>query len=210
MIVRRKHEIKTSSVNELKMTCPRMSSLIDYIGEIDSFYIPDYFTALCNSIIYQSISYKAATAIWNRFIAMAENITPESILSHSLSEIKSVGLSNSKAQYILNIAGAFKDHSINLSFDSMTNKEVQNELEKIKGIGPWTSEMFLIFCLYRKDVISYGDIAIRRGIEYLYSLDHNLTKKEFEYYKNLYMPHLTIASFYLWEITLRQLFNTAI
>jgi 3-methyladenine DNA glycosylase/8-oxoguanine DNA glycosylase len=89
----------------------------------------------------------------------------------------------------------------------MTNNQIQNELQKIKGIGPWTSEMFLIFCLYRKDVISFGDIAIRRGLESLYKLDHDITKKEFQYYKTLFNPHQTIASFYLWEITVRNLFK---
>ena len=187
--------------------CPRMKSLIEYVGNVDSFYIEDHFIALVSSITYQSISYKAASAIWERFLALFKAITPQDILSVTHGDLRGVGLSNSKAQYIINVANAFNDKSINLDFNNMSNNEVLSELQKIKGIGPWTSEMFLIFCLYRKDVISYGDIAIRRGIEFLYHLDHDLTKDEFIYYKNLYAPHLTIASFYLWEITLKNLFT---
>lgn len=89
----------------------------------------------------------------------------------------------------------------------MSNVEVMKELIKIKGIGKWTAQMFLTFSLYRKDIISYSDLAIRRGIEWLYKLDHELTKKEFVEFEKRYSPYNTIASLYLWEITLRRLFD---
>lgn len=199
------HEINLTEINELKQKCPRLSLLIDHVGTVESYYIPDYFSALINNIVYQSISYVAATSVWERLLQLFPSLTPEAVLSKSVEEIKDVGLSTSKAMYIHNIATAFLIKSIRLDFDEMSNEEVQSELQKIKGIGPWSSEMFLIFCLYRKDVFSYGDIAIRRGIEWLYDINHDLTREEFGYYRKLYEPHLTITSFYLWEITLQKL-----
>lgn len=207
-VYKKQHIIAKEDINGLKQKCSRMSDLIDFVGDVQSFYIPDYFTSLVNGIIYQSISYKAATSIWNRFMILLPNITPNDILSKSHEEIKSVGLSKSKAEYILNIANAFKNKTIRTDFEMMDNNLIHKELQKIKGLGPWTSEMFLIFCLYRKDVLSYGDIAIRRGIEWLYQLDNELTKKEFLFYEKKYSPYKTLASFYLWEITLRKIRKT--
>jgi 3-methyladenine DNA glycosylase/8-oxoguanine DNA glycosylase len=89
----------------------------------------------------------------------------------------------------------------------MKNEEVITELKKIKGIGNWTAQMFLTFSLFRKDIISYGDLAIRRGIEWLYEMDHELTFNEFKDYEKIFSPYNTIASLYLWEITLRKLFE---
>ena len=208
MIVNKvRHIVDNDSVTKLKSVCPRMSKLIDVVGDIESYYIPDHFQALINGIIYQSISYKAATKIWNRLFDRLSEFTPSEVLEFGYDKIKAVGLSNSKTEYILNIAYAFINKGINTDFTNMSNAEIQHELEQIKGVGPWTSEMFLIFCLYRKDIFSWGDIAIRRGLEYLYDLDHDITKKEFNYYKELYAPSQTIASFYIWEITLRNLFK---
>ena len=85
----------------------------------------------------------------------------------------------------------------------MSDQEIINEVTKIKGIGKWTAEMFLIFCLCRPDVISFGDIAIRKGIEWLFDLDHKLTVEEFNAYRELFSPYNTTASHFLWEITIR-------
>jgi len=102
------------------------------------------------------------------------------------------------------------DKTINTNFDQMTDEEVTKEVTKIKGIGKWTAQMFLIFSLLRPNIISYGDIAIRKGIEWLYDLDHKITEKEFEYYENLFSPYNTTASHYLWEITLRSHWNDSV
>lgn len=201
----RKHIISIEDTTLLENKCPKMKQLISYVGAIESYYIPDYFTSLINQIIFQSISYKAADTIWKRFLNLFEDITPQNILKTQNENIKVVGLSTSKVNYIKNIATAFNENTINTNFDNMSDREVQLELQKIKGIGPWTSEMFLIFCLYRKNVFSYGDIAIKNGLKLVYDIDHDLSIEEFNYYKDLYTPLGTIASFYLWEITLRKI-----
>ena len=183
------------------------AKLIRVVGEIDNSYVPDPFVALVNSIVFQVISFKAATTIWNRFANLVGSIDYDTILSISDEKIRECGLSRSKVSYIKNIANAFKYNEIDLDFDKMSNEEVMKELMKIKGIGKWTAQMFLTFSLFRKDIISYSDLAIRRGIEWLYEMDHELTKKEFSEFEKRYSPYNTIASLYLWEITLRKLFD---
>ena len=187
-----------------------MKALIDLIGEVETYYIPDPFTSLVSQIVYQFISFKAATVIWERLYETFQPLTPKKILEMDFEVLKSIGLSNSKTQYILNIAHAFYNKTINTDFDSMTDEDVIKEVTKIKGIGLWTAQMFLIFCLRRSNVISYGDIAIRKGIEWLYDIDHKLSIDEFQYFENLFAPYNTTASHYLWEITIRAHWNSII
>ena len=122
-------------------------------------------------------------------------------------DMRKCGLSKSKVSYIKNIANAFKYNEIRLDFENLDNEEVIKELKKIKGIGNWTAEMFLVFSLFRKDIISFGDLAIRRGLEWLYQLDNDLTISQFKDFEEKFKPLNTIASLYLWEITLRRLFD---
>lgn len=206
--MKKRIEFKQEELDYLSSRSSEMKALIDLIGEIETYYIEDPFTALVSQIVYQSISFKAATTIWERFYENYVPFTPEVILSIPFEELKANGLSNSKTKYIINIARAFKDQTMNTNFKDMTDQEVIDEVTKIKGIGLWTAEMFLIFSLLRPNVISYGDIAIRKGIEWLYGLEDKLTKEEFEYYRNLFSPFNTTASHYLWEITIRTHFNS--
>ena len=191
------------AIDYLKNASSEMKALIELIGDVETYSIPDPFTSLVSQIVYQSISFKAATTIWERIYDNYSPITPERILSIPFEELRVQGLSRSKTQYIINIANAFQNNEINTNFSQMTDEEVTNEVTKIKGIGKWTAEMFLIFSLERPNVISYGDIAIRKGIEWLFDIDHKLTKEKFAYYENLFSPYNTYASHYLWEITIR-------
>jgi 3-methyladenine DNA glycosylase/8-oxoguanine DNA glycosylase len=191
------------AINHLKTVSSEMKALIELIGDIETYSIPDHFTALVSQIVYQSISFKAATTIWERIYDNYAPITPQRVLSIPFDELRAQGLSQSKTKYIYHIADAFLHHTINTNFAEMTDKEIISEVTKIKGVGKWTAEMFLIFSLERPNVISYGDIAIRKGIEWLYDIDHSITEAEFQYYVNLFSPYNTYASHYLWEITIR-------
>lgn len=184
-----------------------MAKLIIGVGDLENYYIPDHFTALLNSVVYQAISFKAATTIWTRFISLVGDVNVKNILSFSSEDMLLCGLSKSKVKYIKNIASVFKNKEIKLDFENMSNAEIIKELKTINGVGNWTAEIFLIFSLYRKDILSYGDLAIRRGIEWLYQLDNKITVCEFAEYENRFKPYNTIASLYLWEITLRKMFS---
>jgi len=205
--MKKRIQFDPSGIEYISNKSSEMKALIDLLGEIETYYIEDPFTALVNQIIYQSISFKAANTIWERFYDNFAPITPLSIINRTQEELKHSGLSNSKARYIHNVANAFLDHSINLNFNSLSDQEVIDEVTKIKGIGLWSAQMFLIFCLNRPNVISYGDFAIRRAIEWLYDIDHKLTEEEFAYYVDLFSPYNTLASHVLWEVTIRNHYN---
>lgn len=184
----------------LKDQSSEMKALIELTGPIETFHIKDPFIALISQIVYQSISLKAADTIWARFKDNIKPLTASGILEHSFEEIKGIGLSGPKTQYIINVCNAYLYNEINTNFDGLSDEEIIKEVTKIKGIGEWTAQMLLIFCLNRPDVMAYKDFAIRKGLEWLYDIDHKLTKKEFEYYKNLFSPYGTTASLYLWQI----------
>ncbi len=190
-------------VEHLKTQSSEMKALIDLIGEIETFRIKDPFEALISQIVYQSISFKAANKIWQRIYDNYAPFTPQSVLSIPFDELRSQGLTNSKTSYIRNIARAYLHNEIDTNFYNMTDQEVINEVTKIKGVGDWTAQMLLIFCLDRPNIISYNDVAIRKGLEWLYDIDHKITKEEFSYYKKLFSPYATTASHYLWEINIR-------
>lgn len=198
---------KQKEIEYLKKQSSKFKALIELIGSVEVEIIEDHFTALISQIIYQSISYKAANKIWQRIYNAYQPLTPASVLSIPFEELKKQGLTSLKTKYIKNIATAFFYSEINLDFSSLSNTEVINEVTKIKGVGSWTAQMFLIFSLDRANVISYGDIAIRKGIEWLYDIDHTITKEEFSYYEGLFSPYATIASHYLWAITIQSLWK---
>lgn len=208
--MKKKIVFNPKELDYLSKASSEMKALIDLIGDVETYYIPDPFTSLVSQIVYQFISFKAATVIWERMYEKLKPLTPKRILEIDFDELKSIGLSNSKTQYIKNIANAFHNHTIKTDFDVMSDDEVVEEVTKIKGVGLWTAQMFLIFSLKRPNVISYGDIAIRKGIEWLYDIDHKLKKEEFEYYRTLFSPYSTTASHYLWEITIRAHWNSKI
>ncbi len=208
MKIYEKYKITTEELDYLRNTDEKISKLIDVAGDIDREYIPNPFIALLNSIVYQQLSYKAAMTIWGRFESLVKEITPNSIVSHSDEEFRGCGLSKTKVQYVKNIANAVLEGRLNLEqINELSNEEIVGQLIDVKGIGIWTAEMFLIFSLCRKDVISYGDLGIRRGIKWLYGLKDEPTKEEFILYKERYSPNNTLASFYLWEITIKNLFK---
>jgi len=160
-----KFEISKNEIDYLKGKGENLRKLIEIVGDVDREYIKDPFISLVNNIIFQQLSYKAAITIWNRFVELVGEITPQKVLSFSFEELRSCGISTTKISYIENIANAFLNKDIDLeNIDQMTDEEVINSLIKIKGVGEWTSEMFLIFSLKRMNVLSYKDLGIRKGI----------------------------------------------
>lgn len=201
-------KIDKKEIEHLKSADNKMKMLIDLVGNIDRDYIPNPFIALINSIIFQQIAYKSAITIWNRFKDAVKEITPENILSINHDSLKKCGLSRTKINYIQNISQAVINRDIALeNINKMSNEEIIKSLIKIKGIGEWTAEMFLIFSLNRKDILSYKDLGVRKGIQWLYNMNNEPTKDEFARLKEKYSPFNSVAAFYLWEITIRNYFK---
>ena len=185
----------------LKEKDTALRKAMDEIGYLTREVIPDLFMALINSIIGQQISTKAQETIWARFLDMFDPITPKHIAAVATETIQTCGISLKKAEYIKEIAQSIIDESLNLvELQIMSDEDVCKRLSQIKGIGVWTAEMLMIFSMQRKNVVSFGDMAILRGMRMLYR-HRKITPTLFAKYKRRYSPYGTIASFYLWSIS---------
>ncbi|MFZ2199424.1 MAG: DNA-3-methyladenine glycosylase 2 family protein [Microgenomates group bacterium] len=136
----------------------------------------DHFYNLTRNIIYQQLAGKAASAIFSRFEALVGgNVTPENILKFEDQSFRDVGLSWAKAKYIKDLAAKVQSGEVVLSnIDTLDNESVIIELTKVKGIGRWTAEMFLLFTLRRENIFSYGDLGLKNGFIKLYGSDADL------------------------------------
>lgn len=157
-------------IEYLKKNDAIMKEIINLVGNYSIQIRQDPFLALVESIIYQQLTGKAANSIYQRFVNYY-NIpqTPEKILSTSDQTMRSFGLSNKKIEYIKLLSKEITMKNLNLgSLSTLDDEEIINQLTKMKGIGRWTSDMFLIFCLGRKDVFPLHDLGIKKAIQKWY------------------------------------------
>lgn len=193
-------------INALKQKDSILANAIDRIGKIERRVRPDVFLTVIYSIIGQQISMKAHKTIWERFenkvleISKNSEIYPENICMLNEEDIQSCGMSFRKASYILDFSQKVhkKLFSIHM-LQNMNDKDVIKELCTLKGIGEWTAEMIMIFSMQRADILSFGDLAILRGLRMLYQKEE-INKEDFKYYKKKFSPYGSVASLYIWEI----------
>ncbi|MDQ3018313.1 MAG: DNA-3-methyladenine glycosylase [bacterium] len=161
------------------------------------------FEGLVEAIVSQQLSVKAADTIFERFTQLfpGKNFpTPEEVANTSIAKLRSVGLSGSKATYILDLAQKVSSKELKLqSLHRLEDEAVIEELVKIKGIGRWTAEMFLMSSLNRPDLFSHGDLGLRNAIAKWYGFKKPLTQKQIEKIVQKWSPHRTLASRYLWK-----------
>ena len=161
----------------------------------------DYFFSLCKQIINQQLSGKAADKIFGRFIELFpdKKITEEHMLKLSDYAIREVGASWAKVKYLKDLARKVEQKAVHLErLPQLSNEEVIKELTKIKGIGVWTAEMFLMFSLGREDVFSHGELGLRRSIEKIYNIS-NPTRTRIEAISLKWVPFRTWACMILWS-----------
>ncbi|MBI5592328.1 MAG: DNA-3-methyladenine glycosylase 2 family protein [Deltaproteobacteria bacterium] len=192
-----------AEIEYLRCCDRKLGKAIDNIGIIERQVTPDLFTALVKCIVEQQISRKAAETVWSRLCEKCLEITPRGIADTDVSDIQKCGLSMRKAGYIKGIGQATARGELNFSeLSEKSNDEIIKALSSLPGIGVWTVEMLLIFSLCRPDVVSWGDLAIRRGMMNLYGLKE-LTKKQFDRYRKKYSPCGSVASLYLWALSVK-------
>jgi DNA-3-methyladenine glycosylase II len=160
------------------------------------------FLSLARAIIYQQISTKAGDAILKRFLNLFGHykVTPENFLKLKTSELKSAGLSPQKRIYLNDLVQKFLDQTIHLRhFAKLNDEEVKVHLLQVKGIGPWTADMFLIFALNRPNILPVGDLGIVKGFQKVFKLKSRPSERTM---RRLARPHegeLTTLSLFLWE-----------
>lgn len=187
-------------IDYLKSRDKRLSEVIDRVGVIRRRVIPDIFAALVHSIIGQQISTKAQESIWQKTVALLGNVTPESILAITPEELQSVGLSFRKVEYIRDAARRFESGEFDVnSFDTLTDDEIVQKLSQLKGVGVWSAEMLMLFSMQRPDVLSFGDLAILRGLRMIYH-HRRIDRKMFDKYRRRFSPYNSVASLYIWAV----------
>ena len=182
----------------------KMRALISKYGIPDLKPGKDYFLSLLRSIVFQQVSGKAANTIFKRFIKLIpknSKITPKEVLKLDKNDIRNTGIPLQRTNYIINLAEYFEKNSLQKKdFDVMTDQEVRDELLQIKGIGPWTVDMFLIFTLNRMDVLPHTDLGIKKAFKIMFNLDDLPSKNEMETYSKIWKPYRTLACWYLWRL----------
>jgi len=193
------------NIDAIQYLCKADSNLEKIIKVVGKYSIKirnDPFQSLIESIIYQQLAGKAANAIYNRFINYYDNkqVTPTRILNSSNDNLKKVGLSNRKIDYLKDLASHVYDGRINLEeLPTMNDEEIINKLVNVKGIGRWTSEMFLIFSLGRQDVLPVTDLGVRKAIQKVYSLSELPKPNTMMEIAEPWRPFRSIATWYLWK-----------
>ena len=193
-------EYGDTEIRHLKERDKTLGAAIDAIGIIRREVHSDIFSALVNSIVGQQISTKAQTTIWRRIKNALVKVTPQSILACTEAELQSYGISFRKASYIRGAAERAADGRLDIAaLRRKSDAEVCEELVRIDGIGVWTAEMLMLFSMRRPNILSYGDLAIHRGMRMLYR-HKTVTRPLFEKYRRRYSPCGSVASLYLWAI----------
>ena len=179
----------------------RLGEVIDRIGHVDRVVDPDLFSAVIHHIIGQQISMKAQATIWQRMQDALGAVSAETILAAGVPELQSLGMTFRKAEYITDFAEKVHTGAFDLeAVAHMRDADAIRALSSLKGIGVWTAEMILLFCLQRPDILSYDDLAIQRGLRMVYH-HRAIDRRLFEKYRRRYSPYGSVASLYLWAVS---------
>lgn len=184
----------------LKKKDKRLAEVIGRIGPVQREVDPDLFSSVVHQMVGQQISMKAQATVWNRMLDDLKEMNAETVLSKEKTELQAYGISMRKAECIHEFAEKVQSGELDLqAVYEMTDEEAIAALSSLKGVGIWTAEMILLFCMQRPDVFSYRDLGIQRGLCMLYH-HRKIDKKLFEKYRKRYSPYGSVASLYLWEV----------
>lgn len=203
MTTERTQELQKAA-DHLSKHDPQLAPVIARFGLCTVEPHTDYYRELVDSIISQQLSIKASATIVKRFVALFGDTfpTPEQILERDIDELRAVGMSRSKASYVLDLATHILDNKLQPEkLPALSNEEVIRELTAVKGIGEWTAHMFLIFSLGRLDVLATGDLGVRMAIKRLYGLPDAPKPDEMRAIADKFNwhPYESIACWYLWK-----------
>lgn len=161
-----------------------------------------HFHHIARAIVYQQLSTKAASTIHGRFVELCGGpvVAPKSVLKQTDELLRGVGLSRQKASYIRDLAAHVDAGSLPLDdIEHRSDAEIIEALTKVKGIGPWSAQMFLMFRLGRPDVLPVLDLGIRKGVQQAYGLRKLPDEKKLRKIAAPWSPYSTVACWYLWR-----------
>lgn len=196
---------------QLAASDPTMAALMARVGGIDlatrlkrrsEERPPDAYGALLRAIVGQQLSTKAARTIYGRVLDLFDGTTPspEQLLEADESDLRAAGLSGRKVEYVRDLASHVIAGELELDrLDQLDDAEVIEEIVAVRGLGVWTAEMFLMFHLERPDVLSGGDLGIRKAVQIEYGLEQMPSPAKVLEVGEPWRPHRSLASLYLWE-----------
>jgi DNA-3-methyladenine glycosylase II len=203
--------VSAKARKQLAASDPTMAALIERVGKIDlatrlrrrSEERPaDAYGALLRAIVGQQLSTKAARTIYGRILELFDGSTPapEQLLEADEADLRAAGLSGRKVEYVRDLASHVIAGELELDqLDQLSDAEVIEEIVAVRGLGVWTAEMFLIFHLERPDVLSGGDLGIRKAVQIEYGLEEMPAPAKVMEIGETWSPQRSLASLYLWE-----------
>jgi DNA-3-methyladenine glycosylase II len=196
-------EWTTAAQRHLQKADPVMAKIIADVGPIQITRRPERFQALVRAIIFQQLAGRAAQTIHDRFVERVGTgrfPTPDQVIAASDEMMRSAGLSRGKMTYLRDLAAHVRDRRLNFHrFPRMDDEEIITELIRVKGIGRWTAEMFLMFNLCRPDVLAIDDLGLRNAATKAYGAKSPVAAKELRELGERWRPYRTAAAWYLWQ-----------
>ncbi len=196
------HTMNAHGIRLLKRRDHTLRRIIEQVGPCTLGPRRRYFAALCEAIVSQQLSTKAAQTIYGRFRSRFDRNTPTpaGVLALDTADLRNAGLSRGKVSYVRDLAEKFLDSSIpRRRFAGMDDDAIIEALTQVKGIGVWTAQMFLIFVLNRPDVLPVDDLGLRKAVQQHYGLGALPEAAEFTSLAKPWRPHRTTAVWYLWQ-----------
>ena len=185
---------------ELALADPVLGSLVERFAGMALVSRGDPFVTLLRSIVGQQISVKAADSVWARLQAAVPELTPESVLASTRDGLRGCGLSARKAEYVIDLARHFASGQIDVSqWSRMGDGELVAELTRVRGIGVWTAEMFLIFNQLRPDVLPLDDLGLQRAVAIHYHAGERPPRRVLVEHGERWRPWRSVATWYLWR-----------
>ncbi|HYL60546.1 MAG TPA: DNA-3-methyladenine glycosylase [Candidatus Acidoferrales bacterium] len=182
---------------------PVLARIIDEVGPLGIMPRAERFQALARTIIFQQLAGAAANAIYNRFVGLFPGPSfpsAEQVLAKTDAQLRAVGLSEKKALYIKDLASHIRDGTLNFHrFHRMTDDEIIADLTRVKGIGKWTAEIFLMFNLSRPDVMPADDLGVQNAVRRHYRMRQRPNRKRLLRHAERWRPYRSAAAWYLWR-----------
>jgi DNA-3-methyladenine glycosylase II len=177
-----------------------MRRLIPQFGDACLQSRGDPFVTLARSIVGQQISVQAAQTIWDRFVLLPRQLTPNAVLKLKVDDMRACGLSARKVEYLVDLALHFQSGALHATnWPKMEDDAIISELVAIRGIGRWTAEMFLIFYMMRPNILPLDDVGLINGISQNYFSGETVSRSEAREVAAAWKPYCTVATWYLWR-----------
>lgn len=192
----------SKALRHLSKRDPKLGLIIKSVGDYSIGRRPEPFRSLVEAIIYQQLAVRAADTIYGRFLKIYRGRfpRPQRILATSQTDLRAAGLSRQKIAYIMDLADRVSDGRLGLDqLSEMDDSAVIEQLVQVKGIGRWTADMFLIFCLGRPDVLPVGDLGLRRAMMITYGLPELPLPPEMAEIASSWKPYCSVATWYMWK-----------